>query len=194
MHPSASLLEPSLLIWRDDVSSREACDRGGGSGHLFRKTRVHTTLIRRRQSAHLYRSMGGGSSISASGQYVDLETCRQLSGTHFDESEALPLFFPLLNVFLCLQELFNVFAVSVVSKNIVEQLIRRPTIEELRSCKSELGNMIRSRHCAPILVFHFLFLNDNNGSTRSEQRGMTLEHMMTTLVHRIGRGVEERMV
>jgi hypothetical protein len=102
--------------------------------------------------------MGGGSSISASGQYVDQETCRQLVGRHFDESMFTISLFHLLFSSASLEELFEVFVVKVVPRNIVEQLIKRPTVEDLQSCRSELGDMIRTTHCGPILVSILLLM------------------------------------
>lgn len=91
--------------------------------------------------------MGASSSVKFSGQYLDLETCKEISGAHFDESKMM-----CFDIVFIFADLFNIFAIKVVPRHIFEQLIRRPTIDELKACKIELEESIRLNHCGPMLV------------------------------------------
>lgn len=49
-------------------------------------------------------------------------------------------------------ELFEVFAVKVIQKNILDQLITRPTKEQLKECREMLVEIIKTKNCGPIMV------------------------------------------
>lgn len=75
-----------------------------------------------------------GSITSSSQQYLDLESCKQITGSQFNE------------------KLFEIFAVKVIPINILEQLINRPTIQDFQACKLMIIDIVKTKHCAPILV------------------------------------------